>query len=206
MDSNAVPDPSGSEQPPAPDSPSAPDRYRERLWVPWWWWVVAAVLTGVVGYEIQLSAHGAAWSVVAYLVVAAICVSIILARSMETVVVTGRAELRAGRGLLPREVIDRGASVPPSAKSAAMGRQLDPAAFLVHRAWIPSMVLLVLDDPDDPTPYWLVSTRHPDRVLAALDIPDAARAVEQHTAEHHPDGAGPADGSPTDDKGPGPSQ
>jgi hypothetical protein len=29
-------------------------------------------------------------------------------------------------------------------------------------------VLLVLDDPDDPTPYWLVSSRHPDRVLAAL--------------------------------------
>jgi hypothetical protein len=30
------------------------------------------------------------------------------------------------------------------------------------------MVLLVLDDPEDPTPYWLVSTRHPDRVLSAL--------------------------------------
>jgi hypothetical protein len=30
------------------------------------------------------------------------------------------------------------------------------------------MVLLVLDDPEDPTPYWLVSTKHPDKVLAAL--------------------------------------
>jgi hypothetical protein len=30
------------------------------------------------------------------------------------------------------------------------------------------MVLLVLEDPDDPTPYWLVSARHPDQVLAAL--------------------------------------
>jgi Protein of unknown function (DUF3093) len=28
--------------------------------------------------------------------------------------------------------------------------------------------LVVLDDPDDPTPYWLVSSRHPGRVLAAL--------------------------------------
>jgi hypothetical protein len=26
----------------------------------------------------------------------------------------------------------------------------------------------VLDDPDDPTPYWLISSRHPDRLLAAL--------------------------------------
>jgi hypothetical protein len=30
------------------------------------------------------------------------------------------------------------------------------------------MVLVVLDDPEDPTPYWLVSCRRPDRVLAAL--------------------------------------
>jgi hypothetical protein len=30
------------------------------------------------------------------------------------------------------------------------------------------MVLVVLSDPDDPTPYWMVSCRHPERVLAAL--------------------------------------
>ena len=48
-----------------------------------------------------------------------------------------------------------------SAKSAALGRQLDPAAYVVHRAWVGPMVLLVLDDPDDPTPYWLVSCRRP---------------------------------------------
>jgi hypothetical protein len=23
-------------------------------------------------------------------------------------------------------------------------------------------------DPDDPTPYWVVSTRHPERLIAAL--------------------------------------
>jgi len=28
--------------------------------------------------------------------------------------------------------------------------------------------LVVLDDVDDPTPYWLVSSRHPERVLSAL--------------------------------------
>jgi hypothetical protein len=30
------------------------------------------------------------------------------------------------------------------------------------------MILVVLDDDDDPTPYWLVSCRRPDRVLEAL--------------------------------------
>ncbi|MGB8795872.1 MAG: DUF3093 family protein, partial [Mycobacterium sp.] len=47
-------------------------------------------------------------------------------------------------------------------------RQLDPAAYVVHRGWVGPMVLLVLNDVDDPTPYWLVSCRHPERVLSAL--------------------------------------
>lgn len=77
-------------------------------------------------------------------------------------------ELWVGAAHLPVSVIERSAEVPKSAKSAALGRQLDPAAYVVHRAWVGPMVLLVLDDPDDPTPYWLVSCRHPDKVLAAL--------------------------------------
>ena len=77
-------------------------------------------------------------------------------------------ELWVGAAHLPVSVVKRSAEVPRSAKSAALGRQLDPAAYVVHRAWVGSMVLLVLDDPDDPTPYWLVSCRRPERVLAAL--------------------------------------
>ena len=80
----------------------------------------------------------------------------------------GAVELWAGPAHLPVSVLSRSAEVPRSAKSAALGRQLDPAAYVLHRAWVGPMVLIVLDDPDDPTPYWLVSCRHPDRVLAAL--------------------------------------
>ncbi|PRC43403.1 DUF3093 domain-containing protein, partial [Mycobacterium sp. ITM-2017-0098] len=73
-----------------------------------------------------------------------------------------------GNAHLPMSVVARTAEVPRSAKSAALGRQLDPAAYVVHRGWIGPMVLLVLEDPDDPTPYWLISAKHPDKVLAAL--------------------------------------
>jgi Protein of unknown function (DUF3093) len=38
----------------------------------------------------------------------------------------------------------------------------------VVRGYIPTAVLLLLDDPTDDTPYWVVSTRHPDRLVAAL--------------------------------------
>jgi len=49
-----------------------------------------------------------------------------------------------------------------------VGREGDPAAYLQIRPWIGPGVQLWLDDPDDPTPYWLVSCRRPERVLAAL--------------------------------------
>ena len=80
----------------------------------------------------------------------------------------GGVELWAGEAHLPVTVIARSADIPRSAKSAALGRQLDPAAYVVHRGWVGPMVLLVLNDVDDPTPYWLVSCRHPERVLSAL--------------------------------------
>ena len=77
-------------------------------------------------------------------------------------------ELWAGQAHLPVTVVSRSAEIARTAKSAALGRQLDPAAYVLHRAWVGPMVLLVLEDPDDPTPYWLVSCRHPERVLSAL--------------------------------------
>ncbi|MDT7733903.1 MAG: hypothetical protein QOE12_1077 [Mycobacterium sp.] len=80
----------------------------------------------------------------------------------------GVVELWAGEAHLPITVIARSAQIPRSAKSAALGRQFDPAAYVLHRGWVGPMVLVVLDDEDDPTPYWLVSTRQPERVLSAL--------------------------------------
>lgn len=88
---------------------------------------------------------------------------------MRIVDTDGDRELWAGQAHLPATVVSKSAAIPRTAKSAALGRQLDPAAFIVHRPWIGPMALVVLNDPDDPTPYWLVSSRHPDRLLSSLD-------------------------------------
>lgn len=106
-----------------------------------------------------------------YAALAAVAVGVLLwlGRTEIRVVQTGsEVELWAGEAHLPVSVVSRSAVVPHSAKSAALGRQLDPAAFVLHRTWVGPMLLVVLDDPDDPTPYWLVSSRHPDQVLAEL--------------------------------------
>jgi hypothetical protein len=145
-------------------------RYRERLWVPWWWSLPGFGLAGLIAYEVTLGVRSLpSWLPFAVLLPVAAAVLVWFSKT-EVRVVAGPAgpELWVGAAHLPVGVVSRSAEVPPSAKSAALGRQLDPAAYVVHRAWVGPMVLLVLDDPDDPTPYWLISTRHPDRVLGAL--------------------------------------
>ena len=146
-------------------------RYQERLTVPWWWFLPAFGLAVIIAYEVNLGIRSLPlWLPYALLLPVAAAVLIWFGRADVRVVSTAGAdtELWVGAAHLPTSVISRSAEVPRSAKSAALGRQLDPAAYVVHRAWVKPMVLVVLDDPDDPTPYWLISCRRPDRVLAAL--------------------------------------
>ncbi|AWT53716.1 Protein of uncharacterised function (DUF3093) [Mycolicibacterium smegmatis] len=147
-------------------------RYRERLWVPWWWIPIAAGFAALIAFEVVMGVSSIpAWVPYAVLLPVAAAVLLWFSKTEVRVVSSpdGDNELWVNAAHLPRSVIARSAEVPKSAKSAALGRQLDPAAYVVHRAWVGPMVLVVLDDPDDPTPYWLVSTRHPDRLLAALN-------------------------------------
>ena len=145
-------------------------RYRERLSVPWWWWPPGLGLAGLIALEVNQGVPALPnWVPFAVLLPVAAVVLLWFGKNEVRVVGgSGETELWVGAAHLPVSVVARSAEVPKSAKSAALGRQLDPAAYVVHRAWVGPMVLLVLDDPDDPTPYWLVSCRHPDRVLAAL--------------------------------------
>jgi hypothetical protein len=148
--------------------------YQERLWVPLWWWPVAFAITGLLAAEIHMGAPGLrAWLPYALLFPVPVWVLLWLSRHRVEVSTdpNGTRELRADRAHLPVNFVAKAAVVASTAKSAALGRQLDPAAYVQHHPWVGQMVLLVLDDPDDPTPYWLISTRRPDQVLAALGMP-----------------------------------
>jgi hypothetical protein len=50
----------------------------------------------------------------------------------------------------------------------------DTRAFMLLRAYIPGALRIPVTDPADPTPYLYLSTRQPQRLIAALE---AARAA-----------------------------
>lgn len=163
----------------APNSAATTEVYAERLWIPIWWWFAALAVAALIGYEVGLALRGIpTWTLIAAMIPIATLVCLWLSRERISVIheSTPTADTRSpqgtldikGRAHLPLSAISRTVSVPASARSAAMGRQLDPEAFVAQRAWVKTMVLIVLDDPADPTPYWLVSSRHPEKLMAAL--------------------------------------
>lgn len=175
------------DQPPAATEPSSRSvvLFSDRLMVPLWWWPIVYLVLIPIAIEGHFAWRGLpVW--VAYVVLTPLPAWMLLSLGRHRVEVVGpadvdtagtpdpaRIELRVGRAHLPSSFVGKTATVPASAKSAALGRQLDPAAYVSHRAWIGPMVLLVLDDPDDPTPYWLISTRKPKQLLAALGRPES---------------------------------
>ena len=77
-------------------------------------------------------------------------------------------KLQVGQSALPLRNVGRVEVVDRRDKQAALGPELDPSAFVLHRGWVGPLVRLEVTDPDDPTPYWVFSVRDPDRLLTAL--------------------------------------
>jgi hypothetical protein len=83
------------------------------------------------------------------------------------------AHVIAGKARLPIELVGTVTSAAGEDARLERGQRLDSRAYLVIRGWIDPVVHVELLDPNDPAPYWLVSTRHPDRVIAAIETAKA---------------------------------
>ena len=139
--------------------------YDERLTAPLAVWLVVWVLAATFGV-----AFGAALGIPVGVLVTVLLgglVSYGLARAAARVAVED-GSLVAGHARAPLSALG-----PPVVLDAERARHLrgpgsDPAAYHLIRGWVPAGVLLDVVDPQDPTPYWYVATRHPDRLAAAV--------------------------------------
>ncbi|QNQ91447.1 DUF3093 family protein [Corynebacterium poyangense] len=156
--------------------------YEERQWIPWYWWIFAALVVALISAQLGHN-RSLAWYIVPATLLGALILWWFLSISSTRIRVfqdhQGGRWLQAGKAILPASVVSRSLAVPASAKRNAMGRQLDPAAFVVSHGWVKEMVMLVLDDPEDPTPYWLVGTKNPRAVLEHF-LPDQADEAIKH--------------------------
>jgi hypothetical protein len=146
--------------------------YVERLTVRPIWWVVALVVAGLGALEL---AAGFRWQigVIALAAAAAPTLAVLVTLSRLTVRVDERG-IHAGGRTMTYDEMESVEALDRRQTKAQAGPQADPAAFLVFRGYIGQSVL-VRPMTAEPTPYWLVSTRHPQQVVAAVER--AARAA-----------------------------
>jgi hypothetical protein len=140
------------------------DLYRERLYAAPWLFIASALIipiTILILAPINLTV-GIITAIVFY---AAIVVVYIV--SAPTIVVT-KTELIAGRARIPLGLVGDASAYDGEDARIQRGQKLDARAWLLIRGWIMPVVKVPVTDPQDPAPYWLLSTRNPDQLVRVL--------------------------------------
>ena len=76
--------------------------------------------------------------------------------------------LRVGTAYLEREFWGQAQAFRGLEARHERGPGAHGLAWLSLRPWIDPVVKIEVSDPEDPTPYWLISSKNPEALLAAL--------------------------------------
>jgi hypothetical protein len=120
-----------------------------------WGWIMLVVLSPTA-------------AVIAMIVVL-VAVGALVVRYGSVLVAADSTGLTAGGLRLPAEFVGETEVLHREDYRRRLGVDADARAHLLTRPYLDRGVLVRVDDPADPTPYWLVSTRRPDALAAALD-------------------------------------
>lgn len=158
-------------------SVSAPaTSYSEKLWPAWWIWLVTVVAGGAL--TLAFAPVSLFWSSVVGISFV-IIVAILLVVSTAKISVTPD-RISVGRASIEREFIGEFSSHRGEDAFFQRGRNLNATAFMCFRGWIDPVVKMEITDERDATPYWIVSTRRPDRFVAALEATKPRSQQEQN--------------------------
>ncbi|MBX6371385.1 MAG: DUF3093 domain-containing protein [Acidothermus sp.] len=145
--------------------------YRERLAVPWYWWLVALLfvipsMEAVVVLGPQMSRRPSLWVALVGVAASVGLVAAVFAPASRTTIRVDRRGLRIGALSLPAEAIGRIRVLDRPTTRLVTGPQARADAVLRLRPWIREAVQVEVLNRREP--YWVISTRHPDQLAAAL--------------------------------------
>ena len=87
------------------------------------------------------------------------------------VIEVSAGQLQVGRARLPIKVISGVIEVPKGEAFAESGPKLDSRAYVHLQSSVSGLLKVEINDKNDPTPYWLFSSRNPE--LVALKLKEA---------------------------------
>jgi hypothetical protein len=149
-----------------PEQPAVPAAYRERLSVPFRWWVQGTMLVATFWLAFVVATPAVvAWSATAVLLL--LMTGLFLSYGAPRVEVAD-GWLRAGRARISGEFLGGAEPLDPATTRRVAGPEADVRAYLLLRPYLKRSVRVTVRDARDPAPYWLVSTRDPEHLAAAI--------------------------------------
>lgn len=94
--------------------------------------------------------------------------SLVFARKNRLIIEVTGSSIRVAGGLLEREFIREIVLLDETEMKIERSTNLNSLAFLAIRFWVRGGMKIVLNDPRDPTPYWLVSSRRVQEIKQLL--------------------------------------
>ncbi len=140
--------------------------YDERLRVPLRWWVQGTMLVASLWLAVVVATPGVVAWIVTALALGLLVLGFLAYGGARLTV--GGGVFRAGRAHIAARHLGTALSLDSEATRRTAGVDADARAFLLLRPYLKRAVRVEITDPADPAPYWLVSTRHPDRLARAL--------------------------------------
>jgi Protein of unknown function (DUF3093) len=160
--------------------------YRERLRVPLAWWLLAVPSVLILGGTMYAGLPWP-WPIIIVGGLAAGCAALLITFGRGSIEV-GDGALRAGRAALPMTAIAEVVVLDERQSTRLRGPRADPAAHLYLRPYLKESVYVAVApapsaaEPDgqgrqeipapgtmSPAPYWLIGTRHPAELAAAIE-------------------------------------
>ncbi|HUW78581.1 MAG TPA: DUF3093 domain-containing protein [Candidatus Nanopelagicaceae bacterium] len=135
------------------------------MYAPWWIWTLALTLCASLAIAFG-AALGNAVGIVTFAVSGfATCYALITSAFL--IEIDGDT-IRVAKAHMSLQFCGVALPLTPSQARERRGPKADPACHLTLRGWISTAVTIEVTDPNDPTPYWFVSSRHPSRLVEAL--------------------------------------
>lgn len=141
------------------------EKFKERSPWPIWLWLFLLFLVASLALAFW-AALGTRWGVIsgAVIFLGLLFASQITALEIEV----SDQELRVGSAHIEQKFLGEVEVLEAEDMRQWRGPRADPAAYLALRFWIATGIKVTVNDPNDPTPYWLISSKKAHALAAAL--------------------------------------
>jgi hypothetical protein len=140
--------------------------YRERLLVPVAYWLLSAPTVVLLGAEAYFFVDG--WIPILVICLLMAVVAVFLVHWSNAVIEVTEGVLRSGPDTIALSETADVVALDERQSAALRGPRADPTAVILLRPYLRRAVYVELADPDAGAPYWLIATRRPEELAAAI--------------------------------------